>query len=139
MTSSSEKGNRYVRRVLEYRLKEGFLIHKAERAAVFIGKSRFVTHRNDLWHVGDLAGLSAQRGLAIDQVTTSANRAAHRRKIERVLSKRFPAGSFPDNISMNLWSWGRTKERGYGFTFETYLGGKSWTEATFIDSSEVPA
>jgi hypothetical protein len=119
--------------------KAGRLIHVAgpRKGAFRLGKGWFiyVTHRNDGWGFADLAGIRRD-GILIVQVTTAKNRAAHREKIASIL--RYGLSALAGDVE--LWSWGRTKERGFGFVVERYIGGdnRRWDEERFVPSREVP-
>jgi hypothetical protein len=128
--SSTDTGNRIVRRVEGFLRRQGVsLIHKARA-------SRFGPH--DIFGGFDIAGLSIEV-LRLAQVTTGANRSARRKKVQVIMRREFPAkGSIPGWLEVTVWAWGHTEARGRGFTVDSYLGGRSWTEEAFIPIAEVP-
>ena len=157
--TDSAKGNSYVKRVKAFRERNGFLVHKAEKAARLVvlprripgsfpmgnGKwGKYVTNANDIWGIGDLISLSRTLMVQLDQVTTIKHRADHRRKIQDVLRPLLPGPEPHLGIEITLWSWGRwkprdrSKPRGWGFVVENYLGGTEWGPDFFVPSADVP-
>jgi hypothetical protein len=127
------RGSGYEKRVMRWNEARGFLMHRANRAAFFIGPGKMMSRRVDLWGAFDLAGIHATEKVRLIQVGTLANRYTKRKAIENRLSGHYTAGGHYEAF---LWSWGRNKEGHYGFLVEQYDEVIRWLKPTFVPSSE---
>jgi len=128
------RGSGYEKRIKLLWEKEGYLVHRAQRAAVFLGPGRMFSRRVDLFGSFDLAGLRRGLPVRLAQVWTLTNRSHKREQIEPALAYVDPSDG---RTLVEIWSWGKYRDEGYGFLREVYTS-EGWKLAGFVPSKEVP-
>jgi hypothetical protein len=101
----------------------GYRVERAPLTARFIGKGRIVSVASDFFGSVDIEAIRRRTPMLLIQACDNGNASHRRRKIERELLPFQPHGS-----CVMLFTWGRSKRKGYRWTAQVASFG-GWVRA----------
>jgi len=137
--SDRTKGAALEKRVQLYLQTNGYLVDRARSSVVWVPNKqggRFpVSRRVDFFGAFDLIALKRQRPVRLVQVTTSDSRSHRRAKVSDALAGFYPGTTY----AVQVWAWGRTVSRGWGFSVDD-LRDDGWElDTDFVRSKDAPS
>ena len=126
MTSSAERGRVLEKRATKQLTGVGYEVHRARRAALFLGKGRVISQPNDIFGCFDLIAVHRRHlNVRLIQVTTQTNLGHRRKKVANWGQKWLKVTA---SLSAEVWGWGtfpkRLGRKTPGFVRDVYEQGE---------------